>query len=171
MDELSHRPLFALANAGIPISFDRLADAVVSPLCWGIMLGLVVGKPLGIVVTSWCVTRIGIAEAPPDAARRAVFGVGLAAGIGFTVALFITELAVDDPIEGSNATLAILVATILAAAVSTLVLRSGRPSAFERFGARKADLSVPVGLLSLGPCSPPITDKSSPRSVPSTARR
>ena len=59
-------PLFTLANAGIPISIDRLADAVASPLSWGIMLGLVVGKPLGIAITSWFVTRIGVAEAPTD---------------------------------------------------------------------------------------------------------
>ena len=119
-------PLFALANAGIELSSDHVRDALGSPIAWGIFAGLVLGKPLGVVLGSRLATRTGVAEAPAGADRRHVLGIGNAAGIGFTVALFVTELAFDDESHRDDAKLAILVASLVAAVLAVIVLRRRR---------------------------------------------
>ena len=119
-------PIFALANSGIEISGDGLRDAARSPITWGIFFGLLAGKPLGIVLATRAAVRAGLADNPHGSAPRQMVGIGAAAGIGFTVALFITELAFTDPTDRSNAKLAILLASVLAAAVSSLILTTGR---------------------------------------------
>jgi NhaA family Na+:H+ antiporter len=118
-------PLFALANSGIEISGDGLRDAVGSPLTWGIIAGLVIGKPLGVVLATRGAVKLGLADPPGGAEGRQVVGIGAAAGIGFTVALFITELAFDDPADRADAKLAILVASVLAAIASSVLLTTG----------------------------------------------
>jgi Na+:H+ antiporter, NhaA family len=118
-------PIFALANSGIVISADALDDAVESPITWGVMLGLLAGKPIGVVLATRATVRAGWADYPEDTKPRQITGIGAAAGIGFTVALFITELAFTDPVDQSNAKLAILVASVLAAAASTAILIRG----------------------------------------------
>jgi NhaA family Na+:H+ antiporter len=115
-------PVFALANTGIEISVDGLRDAATSAITWGIIGGLVVGKPLGITIATRIAVRAQIADRPGGGTPRQMLGVGAAAGIGFTVALFITELAFDDPIEQQHAKLAILVASIAAALLSAGLL-------------------------------------------------
>ncbi len=119
-------PVFALANAGITLSADRFRDALSSPIAWGIIAGLVLGKPIGVLLASRVASRVGVADQPVDADPRHTIGVGAAAGIGFTVALFIAELAFEVPDEREVAKLAILVASILAAAASTVFLRPRR---------------------------------------------
>ena len=118
-------PIFALANSGIEISLDGLEGAARSPITWGVFFGLLVGKPVGVVLTTRVVVGSGLADYPEGAARRQLVGIGTAAGIGFTVALFITELALVSEADRSNAKLAILVASVLAASISTAILRSG----------------------------------------------
>lgn len=124
-------PLFALANAGIEISASGLADATRSPITWGIIVGLVVGKPLGI----WIATRLGtatrLADLPEGTTRRSLIGVGSAAGIGFTVALFVAELAFagSDAAVLAEAKLAILVASSLSAVISVAILATRRAPA------------------------------------------
>ncbi len=124
-------PVFALANSGIEISADGLGDAVGSPITWGVFLGLLVGKPLGVVLATRATVRAGRADLPEGAVPRQIVGVGAAAGIGFTVALFIAELALTDPVDQSNAVLAILAASIVAAAGSTVILRWSSPQRAE----------------------------------------
>ena len=119
-------PIFALANSGIAVSADALRDALGSPIFWGVALGLLAGKPLGVVLATRAATKSGVADLPEDSTSRQVFGIGAAAGIGFTVALFITELALTDPADQSTAKLAILVASLLAAAVATVLLSATR---------------------------------------------
>ena len=118
-------PVFALANSGIVLSVDGLGDALRSPITWGVFCGLLVGKPLGVVLSTRVALRSGLADAPNDSDQRQLIGIGAAAGIGFTVALFITELAFDDPVDQSNAKLAILLASVLAAVLSSAVLLTG----------------------------------------------
>ena len=115
----------ALANSGIPVSLDGLSSAARSPITWGVFVGLVVGKPLGIVVATRLATRAGLADQPPDSSPAQIVGIGATAGIGFTVALFVTELAFVDGDDRNHAKLAILVASLLAAAIGTVVLTRG----------------------------------------------
>ena len=120
-------PVFALANTGIEISMHGLREAAGSPITWGILGGLVVGKPLGIVLAARLAVRTGVADAPTDADRRQIVGVGAAGGIGFTVALFITELALPDAGDRAHAKLAILVASVLAATIAGVILTRPTP--------------------------------------------
>jgi NhaA family Na+:H+ antiporter len=107
-------PLFALANAGIVLSGDAIRDAVSSPVTQGVMLGLVVGKPVGIVSFSWLAVRFGICSLPKGTTWAQMAGLGLVAGIGFTVSVFITGLAFTDADLVSDAKIGILSASVLA---------------------------------------------------------
>ena len=122
-------PIFAFANARIEISPSALGDAVTNPVGLGVIVGLVVGKPLGIVTATWLAQRSGLASLPSNCDMRQILGVGAVAGIGFTVSLFITELAFDDPTLVADAKLAVLVASIAAATLgATLLWHTARPS-------------------------------------------
>jgi NhaA family Na+:H+ antiporter len=115
-------PIFALANAGVEISGDRLGDATTSRVSLGIVLGLVLGKPLGITLASWLAVRTGLGTLPSGATWRSVVGVASIAGIGFTVSLFVTELAFDDHGIVDDAKLGVLAASLLSAAVGSLLV-------------------------------------------------
>jgi Na+:H+ antiporter, NhaA family len=117
-------PIFAIANAGVEVSADGLRDLFSSALGWGIALGLLVGKPLGIWLSTRLAVRIGVAEMPASHRPRPFLGVGMAAGIGFTVALFVAELAFTDPVQRDQAKLAVLLASVMAGALALPTLRS-----------------------------------------------
>ena len=89
-------PVFALVNAGVVISSGLISDSVSSPISLGIASGLVIGKPLGILVACFIAVRLGIADLPRNTNYGHILGLGLIAGIGFTVSLFITGLAFDQ---------------------------------------------------------------------------
>jgi Na+:H+ antiporter, NhaA family len=126
-------PLFALANAGVTVTSDALSAAASSPITYGVVLGLVVGKPLGIASFTWLAARFGIGELPPAATWSAVVGVGALAGIGFTVSLFVTGLAFDDPVLQYEAKVGILVASTIAGVLGSLILSGvGRRSGQKR---------------------------------------
>jgi len=123
-------PIFALANSGIHISVGGLRDAAGSAVTWGVFFGLLLGKPLGVFIATRAAIRSGIADRPEGSSTRQILGVGMAAGIGFTVAIFITKLALTDPIQQENAKLAILLASVVAAVLAMLLLKSpGSPTA------------------------------------------
>lgn len=114
-------PVFALFNAGVEIdasAMQTLASAV--PL--GIIAGLVIGKPLGIGVASWLAVKAGLATLPEGVSWRHVVGTAFLAGIGFTMALFISGLAFPGTDLESEAKLGILFASLLAAIVGIIVL-------------------------------------------------
>lgn len=115
-------PLFALANAGVPVSGSALAETVRSPVALGVAAGLVVGKPLGIVSFAWTAVRLRLARYPPGVRLRHVVGIGLIAGVGFTVSIFIAGLALSGETI-TTAKLAILIASSVAGAAGYLVLR------------------------------------------------
>ena len=121
-------PLFALANAGIPLGGGVLGDVVSSPVAAGVVLGLVVGKPLGIVGASWLAVRFGLARLPADAAWRGIVAVGVLAGIGFTVSILVAGLAFEDPGLVDEAKLAILAASVLAALGGLGLMAAAHPS-------------------------------------------
>jgi len=110
-------PLFALANAGVPVSPADLAD----PVALAVVCGLFFGKPLGIVLVSWFAVRLGLADLPEGVGWGAVTGGGFLAGIGFTMALFIAGLALKSPVL-DPAKVGILAGSLLSAVVGMLLL-------------------------------------------------
>jgi len=117
-------PIFALANAGVVLSWSGLADAAGSAVSIGVVAGLVIGKPLGIVLAIGLLVRTGRGRLPDDLTWHHVVGLGALAGIGFTVSLFISGLAYDSPTEATDAALGVLAASLLAAVAGTLLLRA-----------------------------------------------
>jgi NhaA family Na+:H+ antiporter len=121
-------PLFALANAGVPLSASALSAAMSSPITHGIVLGLVVGKLVGVTLFTWVAVRLRLGLLPADVDRRGLFGVAALAGIGFTVSIFVTGLAFDDPGLQDEAKVGILAASLLAAVLGVVILLRGRPA-------------------------------------------
>jgi Na+/H+ antiporter NhaA len=115
-------PLFALANAGIAIDGGFLRRSLSSPITLGILFGYVIGKPAGILGTSWLVTRVSRGRLRPPVGWAAVAGGGTIAGIGFTVSLLVATLAFSGP-ELEEAKLGILSAALCAALVTWLLFR------------------------------------------------
>ncbi len=86
-------PLFALANAGIAIDFSSIGETIMTPVSLGIMMGLILGKVLGIFGVSWLAIKIGVAKLPEGASMSQLFGVAFLGGIGFTMSIFVADLA------------------------------------------------------------------------------
>lgn len=116
-------PLFALANAGIDLSGDFFADAATSSVSLGIVAGLVAGKLLGVLGACWLFIRLGIATLPAGVSWAQLAGAGLLAGIGFTVSLFIADLAFSDEDLVSQAKGGIFAASLIAGAAGYALLR------------------------------------------------
>ena len=115
-------PLFGFANAGVSFAGIGLAD-VAQPLPLCIMLGLFVGKQLGIFGTVWAAAKFGIAQRPKGASWIQVYGVALLCGIGFTMSLFIGGLAFTDPLQGDAVKVGVLIGSLASALAGWLVLR------------------------------------------------
>jgi Na+:H+ antiporter, NhaA family len=115
-------PVFALANAGVPVSLERLGDALTSQVGLGIALGLVVGAPLVGIALAWAAVRVTPARLPDGLDWPAIAGVAPFKGIGFTVAIFIAVLAFDDEATREQAKLAILIASFVAASIGVTAL-------------------------------------------------
>jgi NhaA family Na+:H+ antiporter len=110
-------PLFALANAGVSLDGVHLSDTTSFTVFAGVVLGLVIGKPLGIVGLSWIAVRLGWAMLPQGVSWGGMSVVGAAGGIGFTMAIFIGELAFADTLMGVGK-LGVLVGTASASALA-----------------------------------------------------
>lgn len=108
-------PLFALANAGVTIDGVDLSLGGAQTVTLGVVLALVLGKPLGVVAASWLAVRLGWCRLPPGVNWSSVFLVGLLAGIGFTMSIFIATLAFDDANLLNAAKLGVLLASLVAA--------------------------------------------------------
>lgn len=115
-------PLFALSNAGVTFSLTTWRSLLHSPLTWGVLLGLLVGKPLGIISISWLAVKIKLARLPHSVTWRHLASIGVLAGIGFTVSLFISALAFDDPAQLDAAKTATLSASLLSGIAGYLLL-------------------------------------------------
>jgi len=116
-------PLFALANAGVVLDGEALRGAVTSPVALGIVLGLVIGKLLGVLGGTWLALRLPSSSFVSGTSWGQVTGVASVAGIGFTIALFVTDLAFDNPLLQQEAKIGILVGSALAAALALGVFR------------------------------------------------
>ncbi|MPZ99254.1 MAG: Na+/H+ antiporter NhaA [Dehalococcoidia bacterium] len=115
-------PVFALANAGLPINSDVLRHAASSPVTLGIVLGLVVGKPVGILTATWLMTRRRLGGWPLPIPWAELFGAAVLAGIGFTVSLLIADISFEGQ-DLEDAKLGILTASVLAAALAWFAFR------------------------------------------------
>jgi Na+:H+ antiporter, NhaA family len=122
-------PLFALANAGVRIEGD-LGAAFGNRVTLGVVLGLVLGKQIGVTLGAWVAVRTGVADFPESVGWRHIYGAGWLAGIGFTMALFVADLAFTDSGEAvllTAAKVGILVASLIAGIGGWLILRRGSP--------------------------------------------
>ena len=117
-------PLFALANAGISIDFSTLGTTFLEPVSFGIALGLIAGKVLGIGGVAWLAIKLGIAKLPEESTMHQVFGVAFLGGIGFTMSIFVAELAFKgNDVFIFQAKVGILLASLLAGTIGYLWLR------------------------------------------------
>ena len=116
-------PLFAFANTGVKFDLDTLNTASTSVIAWGIFLGLVIGKPLGILCSTYLAARLKIAEIPNGASKSMVVATGSAAGIGFTVAIFIAQIAFDDLQTQDIAVIAVIAASLVSAMISWVMFK------------------------------------------------
>ena len=115
-------PIFALANTNI-LFVDGMVEGLFSAVGMGIVLGLIVGKPIGILLLSWLSVKFKICQLPEGANWTHIIGVGLLAGIGFTMSIFIALLSFADPDVVAVAKFAILTASILSGAIGFILLK------------------------------------------------
>jgi Ca2+-transporting ATPase len=113
-------PLFALANAGVVLTMDVFETH--GHLMLAIILGLVVGKPVGIVLAAWLAVRFGIAVKPAEYSWRQLWGAGALAGLGFTMSLFVAGEAFADPADYAAVQIAVFIASLLAGLVGVAIL-------------------------------------------------
>lgn len=116
-------PIFAFANTNITIQHEMI-EGLTSPLGLGISLGLIFGKPIGIVATSLICSKLKIGQLPAQSKMIHMVGLGLLAGIGFTMSIFISMLSFDKQIFIEEAKLSVLAASTIAGILGYLVLRS-----------------------------------------------
>jgi Na+/H+ antiporter NhaA len=140
-------PVFALANAGVPLSRELVSRAATSPVTVGIVLGLVVGKPLGITLASWLATRRRLGGFPLTVPWAPLLGAATVAGTGFTVSLFIAELSLEGRTL-EEAKIGILTASVLAASLGWATFRG--------------DAALPARLRTAGAAAAPLVDLADP---------
>jgi NhaA family Na+:H+ antiporter len=117
-------PLFAFSNAGVVISRESVQAALNSKVAWGIFFGLFIGKPLGIVFSTFAASRLRVGQMPEGAKIASLTATGSAAGIGFTVAIFLARLAFDDVAMQELAIIAVIAASLASGIVSALLYRT-----------------------------------------------
>jgi len=123
-------PVFALANAGVRLG-EGAGELVTGNVSIGIALGLLIGKPLGVVGFSWLAVKLGVGSLPSGSSWRQVIGAGFLAGIGFTMALFIAGLAFVEPQNNDAAKIAVLGASAIAGVIGFVILIGAKPTSKE----------------------------------------
>ncbi|HTU16032.1 MAG TPA: Na+/H+ antiporter NhaA [Solirubrobacterales bacterium] len=137
-------PVFALANAGVDLGDGVLGDALTSPLTWGVVLGLVAGKTIGITVGALGSLRLGLGELPQGVGRGQVMGGAALSGIGFTVSLLIAQLAFDDEKLQAEAKVGVLIAAVLAVGLSWIIFKIAAVFFGQTSATLPRKLSLPV---------------------------
>ena len=121
-------PLFAFSNSGIVITSSSIQGALNSSLFWAIFTGLVIGKPLGIFFSALAIKKFDIGDLPTGASLREILATGMAAGIGFTVAIFISKLAFQETAQQEQAIFGVLCASIIAGVLSFVLFALNKKS-------------------------------------------
>jgi NhaA family Na+:H+ antiporter len=117
-------PLFAFANTGVILTSEALKNASTSVIAWGIFAGLVIGKPLGILVAMISAKKLNIGDYPTGARNSDIVATGSAAGIGFTVAIFIASLAFTDAAQRDIAIIAVISASVVSGLLSWILFKA-----------------------------------------------
>lgn len=117
-------PLFAFANTGVIFNLDSLTQASKSLVAWGIFFGLVIGKPVGILFSTLLARKLKFAEIPTGASKSMITATGSAAGIGFTVAIFIAHIAFDNRQTEEIAIIAVIIASVVSAVLSWVMFKA-----------------------------------------------
>ena len=136
-------PVFALANAGVRFE-GSIVDSLLSNVALGVAVGLVVGKTVGVSVFAWVAVRLGWAKLPASARWRHMVGTAAVSGIGFTVALFITELAFVDPVLADQSKVGIFAGSIVAGLLGVAFLLTGKPVTDDERAGVSEDVPVSV---------------------------
>lgn len=152
-------PLFALANAGVALSSDALGDAFTSKLTWGVVLGLVVGKAVGITVASFLVLRFIPSARLPGLDLPRIAGAGVLSGMGFTISLLVVGLAIPDETHADQARVGVLLASAIALLLAWVVFR---------LGDRARPLPVPAGTSLTRAVSPEGDHVRGPKDAPAS---
>lgn len=117
-------PIFAFANTGVILTSEALKNASTSVIAWGIFAGLVIGKPLGILVAMISAKKLNIGDYPTGARNSDIVATGSAAGIGFTVAIFIASLAFTDAAQRDIAIIAVISASVVSGLLSWILFKA-----------------------------------------------
>ena len=141
-------PVFALANAGVSLSGDAIGGIVSDPVTTGVLLGLVVGKTVGVFGFTAIAVKAGIARLPTGTTWRHLFGLATAAGVGFTVALFVTSLSFDTAATTDAAKVGILFGSTIAGIIGFTLLRTA-PAAAPAGAEDEGRAGVPLGAAAL----------------------
>jgi Na+/H+ antiporter NhaA len=153
-------PVFAFANAGVDLRGGALSDAFGSRLMWGVVVGLVAGKLIGVGLVSVVSTRLGAGRLPIGVGPGQVLAGGALSGIGFTVSLLVIDRAFDDPRLHAEATIGVLVAAAIAAGLGALIFRAAAVFLGETTAQLPVELDEPVDPERdhmLGPAGAPLT--------------
>ena len=116
-------PIFAFANTGVAISSEMISDVWRSPISWGIFLGLVIGKPLGVFAAVFAASKAKLCDFPTGSTKSSLVATGSAAGIGFTVAIFIAQLAFKYSVLQDLAVIAVIIASVVSGCLSWLIFK------------------------------------------------
>lgn len=116
-------PVFALVNAGIPINYNIVTTVLGDNLSWGILSGLIIGKPLGITLFYWLSIKTGYGTLPGNITFSHIVGMAMLGGIGFTMSIFISGLSFSDDVLLSSAKLSIFIASLISGIFGYLWLR------------------------------------------------
>ena len=116
-------PIFAFANAGVELSSRALNDAINSPIAWGIVAGLVLGKPIGVFATAKLAAKVKLAELPEGGRGVKLLATGSTAGIGFTVAIFIAKLAFEAGPNQDLAVTAVIFGSLISGLIAVVLFR------------------------------------------------
>lgn len=152
-------PLFALANAGVVLSADSLAAAAASPVTHGAIAGLVLGKPVGVLLGCALAVSLKLGELPRGLSKLHLAGGAVLTGIGFTISLLVVGLSIPDPAVADQARVGILVASLLSAVAGFTLLKLAARRDPET-GAHSATLQPPVDAVLdhiRGPVEAPLT--------------
>jgi NhaA family Na+:H+ antiporter len=117
-------PIFAFANTGVTLTSEALGNASTSVIAWGIFAGLVIGKPIGILTAMLSAKKLNIGDYPSGARNPDLLATGSAAGIGFTVAIFIASLAFTDPAQRDIAIIAVITASLVSGLLSWVLFKA-----------------------------------------------